>query len=832
MTGDTLPGPDRRLLLLGRDATFNGVDFAEARPGRRDQIEVHFINRVRVRDTLARDRPPVTLASGGGTPEPYVHPVREDADWFTDTSGRPVLRVTADVPDVDAHYILTVHSDRLDPCFRSAVITVRRRDDDPADCAAPAMPVPLAGEPAVPIDYLAKDFTSFCQALSKFSAVRYPDWAERSEADIGMMLMEALSALADELSYLQDRVAAEATLDTATQRVSLVRHARLVDYEPAPAIAATTVVQFDVAPAAPGSRAPLPDMIQCQATGGQTGTVDFAAGPGARQILDPKWNRYADHAGSVPQLAPYLWDPAMTCLRRGATSMWISGHQHGFYPGQELLIDTPGVAGGDPPVREIVQVADAEEHRDPVRDQPVTLIRWADRLACDHDLTRTEVAGNLVPAVQGQVTEEVFQIPGGAPRPAVPDWVPVPPTPLATARADHPGSPAHCLYTLTGHLAWQGVPDADGGRAQARPALTVHELAADEPGLDPAGADPASGIETVAWQWVPRLLDADGTAQAFTVTPERYSPVGLADNLSFSDYDGEGATIRFGDGTFGRPPVPGTTFRARYLAGGGDDGNVAPDTIVTVAPGDPANSLVWRCTNPFAAVGGVDAETTAQIRDRAPQQIKSGLLSLTGPDDYQAAALSYSPAGTGGASWARKAVAGVRWTGSWLSAVTIVDPLADEPAGTALAGLAGLADMLSARRLAGADTAVAIARYRWLDLQVSCKAEHGHHPGDVEAAVLARLDPRLGGDGTTGFFGRDRWTFGQPLEASALIAAIQSCPGVAGVTHVEYRETGRPVPWRQLRSTVDIAPREILRVDNDRGRPGHGLIYVNAEVPR
>ena len=64
------------------------------------------------------------------------------------------------------------------------------------------------------------------------------------------------------------------------------------------------------------------------------------------------------------------------------------------------------------------------------------------------------------------------------------------------------------------------------------------------------------------------------------------------------------------------------------------------DTILTVAPGqlDPP---VWRCTNPFAATGGADAETAAQIRDRAPQQFRAGLLSLTGPADYEAAALSF-----------------------------------------------------------------------------------------------------------------------------------------------------------------------------------------------
>ncbi len=320
----------RRLLLLGRNAAFNGLDFAELRDG---QVDVHFVNRVRVKGTLATDRPPVTLSVSGAAARPVVRPVDEDADWFTDTSGRPVLRVTADIPDAPARYLLTVHSDRMDPCLSSVAITVRGRDDI-ADCGAPpsapwpaapwsaapwsAAPwsaaQPTAGDPAVPVDYLAKDFASFLTALSNFSAARYPPWAERSEADFGIMLMELLSALADELSYLQDRVAAEATLGTATQRLSLVRHARLVDYEPAPAMAATTVLQVDVRPSAM-----LPDVIGVQAVG-QDGTVDFTAGQGlpgreiqpgrvtqpggtARPAPDARWNRY-DQAGHARSCGP------------------------------------------------------------------------------------------------------------------------------------------------------------------------------------------------------------------------------------------------------------------------------------------------------------------------------------------------------------------------------------------------------------------------------------------------------------------------------------------------------------------------------------------------
>ncbi|HET9080123.1 MAG TPA: hypothetical protein VFO01_06365 [Trebonia sp.] len=829
MTGAQAAMPGRRRLLLSRDATFNGVDYAEICPG---GIRVHFINRVRVKGTLARDRPPVTLAASGTVSAPAVRPVDEDADWSTDTGGRPVLRVRADLPGAPARYLLTVRGDRVDPRLATAAITVRG-SEDPVDCGAGDMAGYDPGEPAVRVDYLAKDYASFLTALSSFSAARYPLWAERSEADFGVMLMETLSALADELSYLQDRVAAEAAIGTATQRLSLVRLARLVDYEPAPALAASTVVQFDVAPATPGGAA-LPDVIGVQALGGQAGTVDFVAGTAfggpvigdtaARRAPDARWNRY-DQTGRVPQLVPYLWDPGVTWLRRGATDMWVTGHGHGFYSGQELLIDT-AAAAGDPLAREIVRLTAAEERTDPVQGRPVTLIRWSDRLVSDHDLTRTELAGNLLPAVQGRVTDEFFAIPGEAQPPAVP---------LAIVRADRNGSPAHCLYTLAGPLAWGAAPAADGGRARSRPLLTLHEL---DPGA-PASGGPAGSAPRAAWQWVARIIDAGAAARAFSIEAERYSPAADAGNLSFYDYDGDGATVRFGDGTFGRPPIPGATFRARYLAGGGEAGNVAADTITSVAPGDPANGLVWRCGNPFAAAGGADAETDGQIRDRAPQQVRSGLLSLSGPADYQAAALLFSPAGGvfspaggGGPAWARQAVAAVRWTGSWPAVVTIADPLATEPPATRQAALAELAELLDARRLAGADTSVALARYRWLDLRITCAARPGHPPGDVAAAVLARLTPRPGADGVTGFFGRDRWTFGQPLDVSALLAGIQSCPGVAGVIQAGYRRAHGPGEWHPLGATLGIAPGEILRIDNDPGQPGHGLLFVTAQATR
>src|SRR4030095_14228357 len=49
--------------------------------------------------------------------------------------------------------------------------------------------------------------------------------------DIGIALVEILAYAGDYLSYYQDAVGTEAYLDTARKRISVRRHARLVDYK-------------------------------------------------------------------------------------------------------------------------------------------------------------------------------------------------------------------------------------------------------------------------------------------------------------------------------------------------------------------------------------------------------------------------------------------------------------------------------------------------------------------------------------------------------------------------------------------------------------------------
>jgi uncharacterized phage protein gp47/JayE len=89
------------------------------------------------------------------------------------------------------------------------------------------------------IDYLARDYNSFRQALIDLIPAKLPEWTDRSEADFGIVLLELFSYMADILSYYQDRIANEAFLTTAQERRSIINHLRLIGYEMAPAAAAS-----------------------------------------------------------------------------------------------------------------------------------------------------------------------------------------------------------------------------------------------------------------------------------------------------------------------------------------------------------------------------------------------------------------------------------------------------------------------------------------------------------------------------------------------------------------------------------------------------------------
>ena len=133
------------------------------------------------------------------------------------------------------------------------------------------------------------------------------------------MLAELLSAAGDDLSYQQDRIAAEATLATATQRRSVIRHARLVDYEPGPAASARVLLQVDVSTATVPSGvvvlAPQPDSRRWPSSSVTACSIRAPASSGQHRC----WSTLAGTAGTTPYPRPPTgWCPTCGTTRRRA----------------------------------------------------------------------------------------------------------------------------------------------------------------------------------------------------------------------------------------------------------------------------------------------------------------------------------------------------------------------------------------------------------------------------------------------------------------------------------------------------------------------------------
>lgn len=238
---------DERRRQLIRERKLNGVDYADVKG---THLCVHFLTGIppeftpkkkgeQLSEQELRDAIPHIVIRGGRrvtgikvidvrideAPSKYEESclgidVDKEGDWSTYTlcfvetkDGRPT-----DVP-----------MKSLDP--RYACLDFTFKIDCPAEIDCKDVDeCPPEERPAPPISYLAKDYATFRQLILDRLALTMPGWRERHVPDLGITLVEILAYAGDYLSYFQDAVATEQYLDTARQRISIRRHARLVDY--------------------------------------------------------------------------------------------------------------------------------------------------------------------------------------------------------------------------------------------------------------------------------------------------------------------------------------------------------------------------------------------------------------------------------------------------------------------------------------------------------------------------------------------------------------------------------------------------------------------------
>ncbi|GAB6192463.1 baseplate J/gp47 family protein [Desulfocastanea catecholica] len=790
-----------RLDLIRASTTLTGIDFVQVAP---NQTEIfvffhHDTLPVAVRSALVALVSSDFAILGEGQVDPPQVSVAQNVTPMPSFDGREVLHLIVDAPGGFGYYRLHIESAAIDPYYNDLRFNFKVNCSSDLDCKTQPR---LCSEDLTsdfPVDYRARDFWSFRQALLDFAAQRYPDWQDRLEADLGMVLVELLSALGDEFSYAQDRLAREAYLDSATQRRSLRHLARWVDYAIDNGHGAFAWI--DVTAIAPGviNGGTLISDEQAQ--------TFFEFGRGLN-------DRDKGFAVSTPnELSPHGWDENDTCLIAGSRQLTLQGaHAASFVPdptidpvGKWVLLQTVPTDAALPVRRLMVRVVDAKDQNDPLLAQPITLIRWDAPTPFDLDLDTLNIRLNLLPATSGKTIETRFRI-GPAANPADPDAH----LPQAIERVginssfsyDNDIGRVKTLFSLADSdqtpLVWINR------NGQSRPEIElIHE-----------GDGP--------WPWVPSMVGEETVAasqKAFTLEDGLFRRVIGFERMGhvneFVDYaSSNGSTIRFGDNEFGLAPAEGSKFTVRYRLGNGRLMNVAPETLTHFALGLPA--FVGGISNPLAATLGRDAESDEQVRVNAPQSFRALTYRAVRPEDYAAISKRLP--------WVQQSGASMRWTGSWSSVFVTPDSL--DEANLSPAHRIDLQTLMDRVRQAGREVKVLNPKYANIDLEIEICVACNAYLGEVKEAVLLVL---FGVDGKSGFFDPDNFTFGKPLSRSALIAAIQNVSGVKAVEQMRVRRHGW-FDWRDfIEFELTVGMNEIVRIANYRDWPGRGSVKLMME---
>jgi hypothetical protein len=731
--------------------------------------------------------------AGGGVGQVQITAVVAGADAQS-------LRLT--VAPIGDYSTYTLHIDyaSMDPLFDELEFKFR-----PGCFSIDCAPEWEAGLPPLPIpaiDYLAKDFDSFKHTMIAAMAERVPGWRPTSEADLDQVLLELFSAAADELSDYQDRVMNEAYLGTARKRVSLARHARLMDYHIHEGNQASAWLALD-----------LPSPIDGTVPAGFTAWTGPETANDDSQVFLTRDAVRVHHL--LSRMSLYTWGGVIPSLEAGATEADLqltgatdldalavqdlirSGAVTRLLIQERLNPATGQVSGRDPTKRQLLTLLPgdegAERHHDPMGGWYVH-VRWAEKdklqrtycftVDCP-DGTVTDVSlfhGNLVQAFHGKPTEAVFVEPGMVP-------------PVGGHFFERTGNGTDrwggLCRLLDGPLAYRATPP--GGVVPSRSTLSVS--------VEP----PGGGSED--WAEAPDLVHSDDSAEngsSFTVE---------TDELGRS-------LLRFGNGVNGRRLPEGAVVHCTYQVGAGFDGNVGPDTIVNLDHGfDPllTDGTVW---NPFDGVDGRAPEARNAIIRAVPEAFRARQLRAVSLADYVARAEELDVVSRAAARYA--------WTGSWRTVQLTIDPVGKTELDAG--DVRKVADYIEAVRLIGEDVEIRSPRLVPLDIRIALCVDLAYWPEDLRFVLEQEFSDGYTPDGRLGFFHPDAWTFGQGLRASQIEGRIQAVTGVEHIISIAVKRWNDKGPAGK--AVLDVRANEIISVRNDPDFMEKGFVFFDLQGGR
>lgn len=777
-------------------------------------LEVHFHNNYEIARIKNDSRDPKLIfpISGGHRIRAGSGTDQVKVESISDGSGPDSLLLTVKPIGDYSTYTLSIKYSNIDPVFSEIPFKFRPGCFN-INCAPDWEPSPKPKvEPA--IDYLAKDYDSFRHTMITAMMEHVPDWKPTSEADLDQVLLELFSAAADELSDYQDRVMNEAYLVSARKRVSLARHARLMDYHIHQGNQASTWLALKVAEVSPPPFT-LPKRFQVW-IGNEDKDVPTSSVFMTReeQHMDPLLNEMGLYtwSDSIPSLAAgsitadlKLTDSVNPSTGKGSAEKVRDLINNGTII--HLLIqewlnpETGEKSGRNPDKRQLLKLLpNAEAKDDPLTGAWFVRVRWEEdkelksnycfTVNCSAPKNKVENVslfhGNLVEVYHGSPKDLVFKEPG---------------TLLIPSNQFH--------YEQTGWIdekagkkieRWGTICRLPEGPL----AYKVSEPGGEEPPestLEVEVVPSGGGVKT--WNEKINLIHSDEQSEHFLVE---------------TDEEGK-SLIRFGNGKNGKKLPDGAEVRCFYQVGRGLDGNIGADKLTNFDKGTFKDKIV-SCWNPFDVINGRDQEPVAEIIRRVPEAYRFRQLRAVTLQDYVNRAEELEEVARSSARYA--------WTGSWRTVQIAIDPAGtDELTEEAREKIARYLDAV---RLIGEDIEIRPPRFVPLEIDVSLCIHPDYWPEDITFILEQEFSDGFTPDGRLGFFHPDQWTFGQELRASQIIGRVQSVQGVDHVIQMAMKRWNEVMPGNE--GIITVSANEIIQVKNDPDHMERGSINFEVQGGR
>jgi Baseplate J-like protein len=821
---------ERRLALV-RDTlengtpVINGIDYLEVTSNAK-VLELHFIHDLHV-STLTKNN--IGIRGGVRTKGTKVISVA--------ATGK-ILTVTCDEVGDFSTYTLFLRASTLneqppsDFDSQLSEVDFSFRIDCPSDfdCKTETVcpPEPL-DEPG--IDYLAKDYDSFRRLLLDRMSVTMPDWKERNPADMGVALVELLAYVGDHLSYYQDAVATEAYLGTARHRISVKRHARLLDYLMSEGCNARVWVALEVEADNIPIYKPKPDEFK-------PGTLLLTRSSLPEGVLVEEDAVKALREGALAfetlhELTPYkahnkinfyTWGNWECCLPKGATRATLDNTDNCleklkkddvpiFLIFEEVLSPTTGSENdADPQQRHAVRLTKVEPVEDllvfekgsTTQKQRLLEIEWHtnDALPFPLCLSAKTTKGDYLEHVsiaQGNVVLADYGLTVSEALPVLEEDTAHYRPELRVARGSRQSTASTgLLKTLEQFFeVTQQLP------VTQRVPLNNFSLDTD------LSATAVMDWELREVQPTVRLLETTGQiwqAQRDLLSSQRFAREFVV------EVDNDGRTsLRFGDDVLGAKPEEGFSATAIYRVGNGRAGNVGREAIVNIV----GVAGVTKVRNPLLAKGGLEPEKLEQVKLYAPQAFRKQERAVTAAD--YAEVTERHPE-------VQKAAATIRWTGSWYTVFITIDCKGGRAVDAEFEG--DIRGFIERYRLAGHDLEVNAPQFVPLELAMDVCVKPGYYRSEVKKALLEvfsnRDSVRLG----RGFFHPDNFTFGQSVYVSQLYAAAMQVTGVQSVDITTFKRFGKATNNELDYAVLTTGRLEIVRLDNDPNFPENGLLEL------